>query len=343
MATLNGPSSSIPHPRFRLQRIRRDAQRALAGAGQAASAPAPAMTVQPLGAYTSAMSMSNALRKLLDRLGSFLANLVPPTAPTPTPAPTPAPGHATGGTDFTISDFNVLGSNHTAPGGNNQGYASGVERTRMAIQQLRDHHIDVVGFQEMKPDQAREFNRSASDYGLFPGDKRGNLMSDNSIAWRKDTWDLVSAQVLDMPSLNGRNQPSPLVRLKNKQTGQEVYFLNVHNAPGYHKGGTQQNWRDAATAKQTALVNRLKQQTGLPVVVTGDFNDKEKAFTTMTGQAGLHAANAGPGGRMPKRMSLDWIFGSQSVRFSGFTNVVKGVYHRITDHAMIMSRAHIDA
>jgi endonuclease/exonuclease/phosphatase family metal-dependent hydrolase len=139
----------------------------------------------------------------------------------------------------------------------------------------------------------------------------------------------------------GRQQPTPLVRLRNKETGQEVYVMNVHNAPGYHKGGTQQKWRDLAVNKQVALINELKQKTGLPVIVTGDMNDKAIAFTRMTKEAGLKAANA-PNGRMPKHMSLDWIFGSKSVDFSGFKRLAKGVVGRITDHGVLVSKVHID-
>ena len=90
-----------------------------------------------------------------------------------------------------------------------------------------------------------------------------------------------------------------------------------------------------------ALVNQLRAQTGLPIVVTGDFNDKAKAFTTMTQQAGLHAANQGPGGRMPRLMTLDWLFGSKAVDFSHYTHLVKGIHGRITDHSVLVSDVHI--
>jgi endonuclease/exonuclease/phosphatase family metal-dependent hydrolase len=272
---------------------------------------------------------------------------VPPTKPPkndgpkndgPKPPSTPS----TGDTDFVISSFNILGSSHTAPGGINAHYASGVERTRWAADLLKKNKVDVVGFQEMNPDQAREFKKIAGkEYGLFPGDIKRHLGSHNSIAWDKSKWDLVSSEIHEFPSHMGRQQPTPLVRLRDKQTGQEVYILNVHNAPGYHKGGTQQKWRDLAVNKQVALINELKQKTGLPVIVTGDLNDKEIAFKRMTQEAGLKAANA-PNGRMPKRMSLDWIFGSKGVDFSGFTRLTKGVIGRITDHGVLVSKVRID-
>jgi endonuclease/exonuclease/phosphatase family metal-dependent hydrolase len=326
-----------------IREIRQDA-RALKGAGKRPEA--PAMSVSTIGGYTTAYSMSNALRNLLAQMGSFLAGLLPqtepvkPTKPPKNPPAQPTPSH--GDTDFTVSSFNILGSNHTAPGGINAHYASGVERTRWAVQVLRDKKIDLVGFQEMAPDQAREFKKVAgNEYALFPGDIKRHLGSHNSIAWRKDEWDLVKAEIHEFPGHKGRQQPTPLVRLRNKETGQEIYVLNIHNAPGYHNGGTQQKSRDAAVTKQIALVNELKAKTGLPVIVTGDQNDKEIAFRRMTGEAGMKAANS-PNGRMPKHMSLDWIFGSKAVDFSGFARLTKGIVGRITDHGVIVSKAHID-
>lgn len=336
----------------------REARAALKGAGSK-PAPAPAMSVSTIGGYTAAYTMSNALRNLLGQLSSFFSSLldaaqpaVPPTKPPkndgpkndgpknngPKPPSTPSQGD----TDFVLSSFNILGSSHTAPGGINAHYASGVERTRWAADLLEKNKVDVVGFQEMNPDQAREFKKVAGkEYGLFPGDIKRHLGSHNSIAWRKDTWDLVSSEIHEFPSHLGRQQPTPLVRLRNKETGQEVYFMNVHNAPGYHKGGTQQKWRDLAVNKQVALINELKRKTGLPVIVTGDMNDKEIAFKRMTQEADLKAANA-PNGRMPKHMSLDWIFGSKAVDFSGFKRLAKGVVGRITDHGVLVSKVHVD-
>lgn len=137
---------------------------------------------------------SNALRNILERLDSFLTHLLPPSQPVAeSPAkppknepPASTPSH--GDTAFKLSSFNILGSSHTSPGGINAHYASGPERTRWAAQLLREQKIDVVGFQEMAADQAREFKQVASDeYALFPGDIKRHLGSHNSIAWRKDT------------------------------------------------------------------------------------------------------------------------------------------------------------
>ena len=54
--------------------------------------------------------------------------------------------------EFVISSFNVLGSSHTT---GKSRMASGVARVRTAAQLLNLHGVDVVGFQELQPDQKR--------------------------------------------------------------------------------------------------------------------------------------------------------------------------------------------
>lgn len=295
-------------------------------AGQAAPLPPPA----PVTTLTFNLGdLWDRFQALVDRLFSGPDT---PEAP-PTPRKT---------TDLVLSSFNILGSSHTAPGGDAKGYASGVQRIRWAAELLRQKDVDVVGFQELNPDQAREFLRVAGDtYGLYPGNGSKLAMgSRNSIAWRKSEWDLVDGRLVKMPSHRGNMWPVPVVKLRNKQTGQEAYFLNFHNAPGFRLG-TQQQHRDRAADMQVELINRLKRQSGLPVIVTGDMNDKLRYYDEMTQNAGMHAANERPGGRPPARPGIDWIFGSQEVRFSGFERERGALERKTSDHAMLVSEAKI--
>lgn len=324
---------------------------------------APAMPLvvpaSPMVVYASAAvppaslsisSMLDTLRHWLSAMGSHLAGLVAPPA-TPAPGPgTPPP--ATSGpkppgsqpnkaTTFVVSSFNILGSNHTAPGGDAKGYAPGTERIREAAKLLQDRKVDVVGFQELQADQVTEFKKVAGDtYALYPGNSMGPRGSQNSIAYRKDKFAVVEAYTVKMPSHRGMLRESPVMRLRDKQTGEEVYVVNVHNAPGFHKGGAQQQWRDKATAQQVDLLNRLK-RSGLPVILTGDMNEKEKVFQRMSREADMNAANELPSGKLPKRLGIDWIFGSQDVTFKAFERVGESVSRKISDHAMLVSKVKI--
>lgn len=310
-----GTQQSAPAPDYQqvLDQLRLSSQAGYAPAAVAPPAPAGSL-----------------LGDLLHRLADLVHRLF---------SPAPPPASAGRRTSLVISSFNILGSAHTAPGGDAKGYASGVTRIRWAADLLRQKDVDVVGFQELYPDQAREFQRVAGDtYGMYPGDTRVPMGSRNSIAWRKDEWDLVKGQLVKMPSHRGNMWPVPVVRLRNKQTGQEAYFLNFHNAPGYHTG-TQQAQRDKAAAMEVDLVNRLKRESGLPVIVTGDMNDKLRYYDAMIRGADMKAANARPDGRPPAQPGIDWIFGSQQVAFAGFERERGALERKVSDHAMIVSRA----
>lgn len=286
----------------------------------------------------TASASTGLLGQLFQRLGDLVSRLFSPVPPAAPAAPSPAGSRKT---NFVISSFNVLGSGHTAPGGDAKGYASGVTRIRWAAELLRNKGVDIVGFQELAKDQAREFLRVAGDtYALYPGITSLPMGSQNSIAWRKDQWDLVEGKIVRMPSHRGNMWPAPVVRLRNKQTGQEAYFLNVHNAPGF-RTGAQQGLRDKAAAQQVALVNRLKRESGLPVIVTGDMNDKLKYYQQMTRGAEMKAANEGKDGRPPAKPGIDWIFGSKDVKFSGFQRDRGELVKKTSDHPMLVSRARL--
>ncbi len=318
--------------------------RALKRVALLARRPAPAAPISLPGLF---QAIQGILATMAGWLSSFVSVPVPP-APLPPPpvppSPLPPAGPAPSGraARFTVSSYNILGSDHTKPGADAEEYAAGPTRIRWAVQLLEAKGVDVVGFQEMARDQAAAFLQAAGGtYGLFPGNgKKAPFSSHNSIAWRKDTWDMVKASMVDMVGHKGRTQPSPVVRLRHKTTGEEVLFLNFHNAPGY-RTGTQQHNRDQARAAQVELVSRLQRETGLPVVVTGDMNEKDVYFRDMTQQAGMHAANQGPGGKAPRQMGIDWIFGSAAVKFSRFLRERGPLGKKVSDHAMLVTEVSI--
>jgi endonuclease/exonuclease/phosphatase family metal-dependent hydrolase len=272
----------------------------------------------------------------LPGLSALISRLLGWLSPSP-PAPPAAPSG--GKTEFVVSSFNILGSQHTR--GGKGGYASGVTRTGWALELLRQKRVDVVGFQEMQADQAREFQRlGGKEYGLYPGNTLRPNDVQNSIAWRKDTWDLVKGENHLMPFLDGMQRGNPVVLLRHKQTGEQVYVINVHNAPRRQGGDQQQGQRDRATDMQVALINRLK-RTGIPVILTGDMNEKQNYLRRMTQEADMTSANFGPIRKLPQRTGIDWIFGSDGVRFEAFHRETQGLADKVTDHPVLFSRATI--
>ncbi len=253
-----------------------------------------------------------------------------------------ADGLAADPATFRIASFNVLGASHTAPGGNKRGYAGGTARIGWAVQLIRGNNVSVVGLQEYEKTQHAQFSRiTGGGWGIYPGLQVGNKGVRNSIAWNGGVWELVEAHTIPIPYFHGNLVPMPYVLLKHKETGRLAWFINIHN-PASTRGNAQ-HWRDAATAKEIALMNELQapptsNQIGIPTFLMGDFNEKAEAFCRVTANANAQAANGGTASpcRLPSNHGIDWIFGSTpGVGFSNYVRMDGGLVNRISDHPMI--------
>jgi len=245
-------------------------------------------------------------------------------------------------TTFRVSSFNVLGNSHTARGGDRKGWASGATRMRWAVSLVNGADVDVVGFQEFQGPQFRVFESIAGGaFDTYPGMSQGAGPVQNSIAWRTGRWQLVESHMVLIPYFFGRMRPMPYVKLRSVATGQEVWFLNVHN-PADKFGGAQR-WRDRATTIEANLVNRLHAD-GTPVILTGDLNDRERAFCSLTSRTTLEAANGGSsagGCRPPAQMAVDWILGSSELEWPTYVKQQQGLVRRTTDHPFVWAAVSI--
>lgn len=247
-------------------------------------------------------------------------------------------------TTFRVSTFNVLGASHTNPGGNKRGWAGASTRMSWAVSVLRSSGADVVGFQEFEESQYRTFaGQTAGTWDVYPGLSGDPRAVRNSIAWRTDTWQLVDAATTPIPYFRGQRVPMPYVRLRNIASGQDVYFINVHNPATTGRWGDNERWRDAATSLEIGLISQLH-TAGFPVVLTGDFNEREEVFCKVTGSGAMRAANGGSVGGScapPPDMNVDWIFGSSVIEFSNFLATKGGLVQRATDHPFVVADATI--
>lgn len=322
-----------------LKSIRSEAQQLK----KAYATPAPALTANPVGVYRTAgywqlpnlQPLVDLARDLIAKLTAMMAPVAPPvTAPTTPPAPTPPGPRASGDTKFVLSSFNVLSSS----AGKGKGYASGTSRMHDVEKILKANNVSVVGFQEMDSQQLAEFKKIAGDeYGTFAGSSGKKGYHDTTLAWRKDQWKLEDSGTITVPSYAGRASKVPFVRLRNKQTGQEAYFVDAHNPANTKNYHHQERFRDAAARQEAALVKRLMEQTGLPVFMVGDMNSVSEAREIFTEGAPLKAAN--PQGKA----GIDWIFGSKKgVEFSNFRRTREGLIGKTTDHPVVFSNVKID-
>jgi endonuclease/exonuclease/phosphatase family metal-dependent hydrolase len=216
--------------------------------------------------------------------------------------------------------------------------ASGPARTRGVVRILDRYQVDVVGLQEFQRPQAIAFSRLAgSSYAIWhpPGES-----PENSIAFRRDRWPLAGADSIVVPYFNGHTRRMPVVRLRDRVSGADVTFLNVHNPADI--GGFQGRWRYAAVTHEISLVRNLSSG-GSPVIMTGDLNDRRHAFCRLASAGGLASSNGGTGSPCaPARHSgIDWILGSRSIQFSDHTVDRDQLVHRTTDHPVVIARARV--
>jgi endonuclease/exonuclease/phosphatase family metal-dependent hydrolase len=265
----------------------------------------------------------------------------PTSTPVPTPLPAPPPPPPT--LDFRLTTFNVLGASHTAGKGKRPGMASGVVRAGRAAALIRRHGADVVGFQELQGSQLAALKRQ-TNLDFYPGFTMRHQDSENSIGWRRDRWVAIERHVVRIPYFNGGLRAMPVVRLRNLSTGLEAWFTNFHNPAETAKYHHQQRYRTGATNTEAALANRLI-STGLPVFITGDMNERAAYFCRLMAHAPMVAARGGSniGRCLPGRpRAVDWIFGSQGVEFSGYTEDRSHLVDITTDHPVVTAEVHIE-
>lgn len=266
------------------------------------------------------------------------------TAPAPTPAPTDpgtaAPGPvAEGGGDFTVASLNVLGHDHTKPGGNKPGWASSYRRMAAAKKVMNGHGVDVVGLQEFEPPQRREFQRLSPGWAQYPGIKAPPRSGADAVAWNTAVWKVREQHLIVIPYFHGERKKMPYVLLEHRATGKKLWVSSFHNPADAR--GPAQKWRNQATDRQVRLFNRLE-ATGHPQVVTGDMNEYRTYFCRITSRTPLKAAAGGSRGgtcKPPKNAAIDWIFGSPSLTFSDYQRDRGPAMRFATDHPLVVTDA----
>lgn len=238
---------------------------------------------------------------------------------------------------FRVSSYNILGAAHTAAGGNKPSYASGEQRMGGQVAMIRGQGVDLVGFQEFEPPQYRSFmRRTGGAWGVYPAMSAGRGGLRQSIAWRRDTWELADYRTIPIPYFRGNPVPKPVILLTHKESKRQVYVINVHNPASNPRRGNNERWRDVGTARELSEVRRLRKAApGVPVILMGDFNEKLEAYCRITG-AGMVAANPGPdnGCSPPPLMGIDWIFGTADLDFTDYRRLAPG---RVSDHPMLVA------
>jgi hypothetical protein len=232
--------------------------------------------------------------------------------------------------EFGVAMINVLGSQHTS--GGKGGFAPGTNRAYAATQMLLARGSSIVGFSEIQNDQLAVFRNNAPAYDVYPGTELGNAGVPATLAWDTAVWRLVEAQTVYIP-FSGQIRPQPVVRLANVASGVEIWVMNVHNSPQGMEGE-----RDRAEALEIARINELTAD-GTPMIVLGDFNEKQEILCHVTATTVLESTIGGGSCYPPPQpMRVDWIFASPSFTFGSYEVTRAAPVPYITDHAVLFSR-----
>jgi alpha-tubulin suppressor-like RCC1 family protein/endonuclease/exonuclease/phosphatase family metal-dependent hydrolase len=241
-----------------------------------------------------------------------------------------------------ITSFNVLGSNHTQPGGGALNYAPARIRTEWTANLLQSTSADIIAFQELKADQYTQLQKTlAPTYAFYPATVDTGKVVWQSVMWDTSQWEFVSAMDVSVPVI-GTTRPNPMVRLRSKLTRRNIWVFNVHNS----SKNTPERQRERNAAVKIEIGKILAQRAKrIPVVFLGDMNERKVIFCKVVRQTDLRAVTGGHATKKkcvpPRTMHLDWIFVSPEfkVRSAAFDRSPQVT--RITDHSVLNSTTSI--
>ena len=170
--------------------------------------------------------------------------------------PTGSGDGTTGGSEFRISSYNILGKSHTA-GDSWKGRADKV------ISNVTGNAIDIIGFQEFEDAQRDYIAKALPSYGITTHGKLGD-----GIMWNTEKYELVNKGTWQTTYFAGAIQ-EPWIKLQDVTTKQEFFVMNVHDPINRDAGDAET--RTANAKKHLETIKKL--QTEAPVVLTGDFNN----------------------------------------------------------------------
>lgn len=240
---------------------------------------------------------------------------------------------------FQIATHNVLGASHTSGKGRRRGYAGAATRMGYTVSLLNTHGIDIVGLQEFQSSQYSMFRGRLPGFEVYPGLSAGRLGVENSIAWRSAMFDVVDSYTIGVPYFGGRIRQMPVVGFKEPKTGRQFWVANFHNPAD--KFGPAARWRVAATNVQIDLVTKLRKETGLPVFITGDMNERESYFCRISTATEIASVSGGGSGSPcqppPGPVPVDWVLATEDVKVQEFEDIRTGIITRASDHPLLVA------
>jgi alpha-tubulin suppressor-like RCC1 family protein/endonuclease/exonuclease/phosphatase family metal-dependent hydrolase len=249
---------------------------------------------------------------------------------------------ATGGPySFTIATMNALGNGHTRPYAKDDHFAPSRMRAEWTAGAI-EHQLgaSIVGVQETTAGQLQGIiDATNGAYASFQTPDAGDLGVESALLWKKSVWEATQTEVIKTQFIR-RDLPRPVVKLRNRATGREIWVMNVHNAPWEYQAK-----RNAAAKEEIAKLQELE-ATGLPVFFIGDMNEKQTIFCKVLRDTQLVSPLGGSyrkGTCTPPKgvLRVDWIFGSKSVGFEGYRTSRDTLVRLSTDHWVPVVRVNV--
>jgi len=200
------------------------------------------------------------------------------------------------------------------------------KRTRAALNFLQDQGVSVVALQELSTPSRKMLWRSPK-WGVVSApanSTRGRSEIGNAVAYQSRKWVRVKGDSLHLPvASRPRGLNMAVATLRRRGTGARIVVMSIH-----HPVKTEVNAkrvRERAKKFEIAYMNRVRRQTGYPVIIAGDTNERDAQGTYR--RAGYD---------LGVRHVVDLIT-AKGVALTSSRVYVKDVYLRFTDHALVTS------
>lgn len=173
---------------------------------------------------------------------------------------------------LTVESYNILGKVHA--------HKSPWEPRRQYVGELilqEGNRPDILGVQECTdPSQHGDMiGMLCAEYDWVIG---GPAMSARAVFWKRDRFEVVETYTIDMlgsdryPEKYESQRYALHVRLREKATGRELLFYNVHIKSGSTEEVVKLR-KECVDGLCPVAMKRSEELGGLPVIVTGDMNN----------------------------------------------------------------------
>lgn len=274
--------------------------------------------------------------------------------------------NVTGGGEFTVASYNILGFDNWGPKGKDISGCTAAANSKECLKLRSDYQFqiikgqagnpafDVFGTQETSPEQYDYYKSNLSGYAVFPEDTSRMTQQEDgrtAIWWNSSKFTKVASGkapgVSNVVKGSLPNVTVPWVELQDAK-GNKVFVMSIHY-PISEYGGTADVIKKAS--QYTIDWAKTKVSATTPVVVVGDFNDKPEqklSYCTYTkGGIMQHAKDMQDGAPNKECPNPDKINGIDHIYISteggltasNWTHMAnEGVVSKASDHQPVYAK-----